>query len=220
MKIARLVGSVFVAVTTLSLAVVSAAFAKPEFKPTGATFSGTSVGANTFVAGGNTIVCTGNTSSGTVSSATLLGDVHLSFTGCKSSKKAGEECTVKSVGGSEGLITTVTLHGVLGLILPSDVPGLLILPAASKKFFEVASTKCTVESAVDGNFAGRVTPFGASVKTGKQFYEQSSTGSGESVKDFDLSTGGLVVPELEFFGKEASQQTTELISWSELMEVT
>jgi hypothetical protein len=220
MKIARLVGFVFVAVMALSLAAVSAAFAKPEFKPTGATFSGTSIGPNILETAGNTITCTANTSSGTISSATLIGNIQVSFTGCKSSKKAGEECTVKSVGGSEGLITTNTLHGVLGLILPSDVPGLLLLPATTKKFVTIASNKCTAETAVNGNIAGRVTPFGESVKTGKQFYEPSSTGVGESVKDIDLSTGGLVVPELEAFGKEASQNTTELIGWSELVEVT
>src|SRR3984957_19501283 len=118
MRIARLVGLTLVAVMAVSLAMASAAFAEPEFKPTGATFKGDSVGSNVLTAGTNVITCTNNTTSGTISSATLAGGVTVDFTGCTSKKGTGEPCTAKSVGGNEGLILTTTLHGVLGLILP------------------------------------------------------------------------------------------------------
>jgi hypothetical protein len=222
MKIARLAGLMLVAVMAVSLAVASAAFAEPEFKPTGGTFTGVGLGTNTLAAGGNTISCTANSTKGTISSATLAGGVVVTFTGCKSTGSGGSNCTAKSVGAVEGTIATSTLHGVLGLILAKGTGtgvGLLLLPVANKKFVVIAGNTCTVETTVTGNVAGEVSPVGKSQTTGKLSFAAGASG-GESVKSIDLSTGGTVTPEIEAFGAIASQTTSEDLTFSVAVEVS
>jgi hypothetical protein len=221
MKIARLVGLTLVAVIALSLAVASAAFAEPLFLPVGATFTGTS-GVATLEAAGETIECTADTSSGTITTPHLVGGITVDFTGCKSINAAKESCTAKSVGASTaGLILTKTLHGVLGLILPKGTGsgvGLLLLPVENKKFVEIESNKCAVAVTVSGNLVGEVKPIGVHTTKGTLVFQKGTEGG--SIKDFDLSLGGLVIPKLEAFGKEAGEQTTETITWSTEVEVS
>jgi hypothetical protein len=222
MKIVRLVGLMLVATMALSLVVASAAFAEPEFKPASGTFKGTS-GAGTLEAAKEKIKCTADTSTGVISSATLVGGVTVDFTGCKSINSKGEECTASSVGSSTaGLLLTKTLHGVLGLILPKGTGsgvGLLLLPVENKKFVEVAENACSVATTVSGNLVGEVTPVGKSQTTGKLIFKKGAV-EGESVKSFDPSTGGTVTPKLEAFGKEAGEETEESITWSAAVEVS
>jgi hypothetical protein len=221
MRIARLVGLTLGAVMALSLAVASAAFAEPLFLPVGATFTGSS-GAATLTAGPEKIKCTADTSRGEITTPHLVGGVTVDFTGCKSINSKNEECTAKSVGAStEGLLITKTLHGVLGLILPKGTGtgvGLLLLPVENKKFVEVAENACTVLTTVTGSVAGEVSPVGVHTTKGTLTFVKS--GEGEAIKDFDLSLGGLVIPKLEAFGKEASEETTETITWSTEVEVS
>lgn len=222
MKIARLVGVLLVAVMAVSLGVASAAFAEPEFKPTGGTFTGAGLGSNTLAAGGNTIVCTANTSKGTISSATLAGGVTVTFTGCKSSGSKVSNCTAKSAGAAEGTIVTNTLHGVLGLISPKGSGsgvGLDLLPVANGKFVKIEANGCTVETTVTGSVAGEVIPVGHSQTTGKLVF-QASAEKGESIKTLELTTGGTAKPEIEAFGAIASQATTEDLTFSAALEVS
>jgi len=224
-SISRLAGLTLATALTLGLAVTSAAFAESEFKPTGGAFNGSSNTANIFKAGTNSITCTGNTTTGTVASAFLVDRILVDFTGCKSTGSGGSNCTVKSIGGREGLILTNTLHGVLGLVLPKGSGsgvGLLLLPVANKKFVEIESTKCSPSTTVLGNVAGEVTPVHVSQNTASLKFQPSGQGGtqGESIKEFDFSTGGLVVPELEAFGLLASQKTEEALVYSEAVEVT
>jgi hypothetical protein len=219
-SIARLAGVLLAIVCALAL-VPTAASAEPEFKPTGGTFTGSSGGSNKLAAGGNEIACATNSTKGTISSATLIGGVTITFTGCKSTGTGGTNCTVKSTGAAAGTIATNTLHGVLGLILPKGTGtgiGLLLLPVVNKKIVTVESNKCTVETAVAGNFAGEVCPVGTSQTTGKLVFAAGE--KGESIKDFDLSTGGLVKPELEAYGAIASQTTEESLTYSAALEIT
>jgi hypothetical protein len=220
MKIARLVGLMVVAVMALGLVVASAAFAEPAFLPVGATFTGTS-GTGVLEAGGEKIECTADTSAGTISSATLVGGVTVSFTGCKAIKGT-EKCTVKSPSAAAGSIVTHELHGVLGLVLPKGTGtgvGLLLLPVENKKFVTIESTKCSIETTVSGNLVGEVTPVGVHTTKGTLVFKKGAT-EGQSIKSFDLSTGGSVTPKLEAFGKEAGEETTEVISWSAAVEVS
>jgi hypothetical protein len=223
MKIARLAGLMLVAVMAVSLAVASAAFAEPEFKPTGGTFTGVGLGSNVLTAGGNVITCTANSTKGTISSATLAGGVVVTFTGCASSGSGGSGCAASSTGAAAGTIATTTLHGVLGLILPKGTGtgvGLLLLPVANKKFVTINGNTCTVETTVTGNVAGEVIPVGHSQATGKLLFQAASSGGGESIKSFDPTTGGTVTPEIEAFGLAASQQTTEDLTFSAAVEVS
>jgi hypothetical protein len=222
MKIARLAGLMLVAVMALGLMTASAAFAEPEFHPIGAKFTGVGLGLNTLSAGGNTVVCEGNTTSGTISNATLAGGVVVTFTGCKSSGLTEKNCTVKSTGAAEGTIVTSTLHGVLGLILPKGTGtgvGLLLLPVTTKKFLVLAENKCTIETSVTGSVAGEVKPVGSGLVLNGQLLFRPGE-KGESIKDFDLSTGGLVNPELSAFAAIASQETTEDLDFVGAVEVS
>jgi hypothetical protein len=220
-RISRLAGRTFAIVSIISLATASAAFAEPLFLPVGATFTGTS-GSSTLEVGGNTMTCTADTSRGEISTPHLVGGITVDFTGCKSSKVAGTECTVKTTNTStEGLILTNTLHGVLGLILPKGTGtgvGLLLLPAANKKFYTIASNACSEETTLSGNVVGEITPVG--VHTTKATLVFQGKEGMPSIKDFDLSLGGLVRPALETFGHEASEETTETITWSAAVEVS
>jgi hypothetical protein len=223
LRITRLAGVAAASALALALVTTATALAEPEFKPTGGTFTGSGLGADTFAFGGSTISCTTNTAKGTISSATLAGGVIVTFTGCKSTGSSGSNCTIKSVGAAEGTLATNTLHGVLGLILPKGMGtgvGLLLLPVANKKFWTLAANTCTVETTMTGNIAGEVSPVGKSQTTGKLAFVASSSGGGESVKDFDLSSGGLVRPELELFGALGSVTATEDVTFSAAVEVT
>jgi len=222
MKIARLAGMTLVVVMALGLVAASAAFAEPEFHPVGAKFTGVSLGNNTLSAAPNSVVCTANTTSGTISSATLVGGVVVTFTGCKSSGEKESNCTVKSVGAVEGTIVTNTLHGVLGLILPKGTGsgvGLLLLPVEGKKFLVLASNKCTIETSVTGSVAGEANPIGGGLVLSGTLTFQAGA-KGESIKDFDLSTGGLVNPELSAFAAIASQETNEDLDFVGAVEVS
>jgi len=225
MKIARLAGLMLVAVMAVSLAVASAAFAEPEFHPVGGTFTGLGLGPEELIAGTNILKCTHNTSSGTISSATLVGGVVVTFTGCTASGSGGSGCPALSVGAPSGVIITKTLHGVLGLILPKGTGsgvGLLLLPVANKKFVEIEANTCTVVlTTISGSVAGEVTPVGRGlILTGKQIFQAASSGTGESIKSFDPTTGGTVTPEIEAFGIIASQATNEDITFSVPVEVS
>jgi hypothetical protein len=220
-SISRLAGRTFVIVLMLSLATASAALAEPLFLPVGATFTGTGGVEITNVFGAN-IECEADTSSGEIRSATLVGGVKIDFTGCKALTSQDEECTVKSVGAStEGLILTNTLHGVLGLILPKGTGtgvGLLLLPATGKRFYTITATKCNEEQVITGNVAGEVKPVDVHTLKGTLVFQ--GKGGVASIKDFDLSTGGLVRPELEAFGRTISIERIETITYSAPVEVS
>jgi hypothetical protein len=221
MKITRLVGLTLVTVMALSLAIASAAFAEPLFLPVGTAFTGTS-GEGVLEAAKEKIKCAADTTNGTITTPHLAGGITVDFTGCQAINSKNEECTVKSFGATtEGLILTKTLHGVLGLILPKGAGtgvGLLLLPVENKKFVEIESTKCSVATTVTGNVAGEVSPVGVHTTKAKLIFEKS--GEGEVIKDFDPSLGGLVIPKLEAFGKEAGEETEESITWGAPVEVS
>jgi hypothetical protein len=220
-KIATLVAC---GITAALSAGPAAAFAGPQFNPaSGVTLSGTG-GASLFRFDNQTeeVRCTANTASGVVSSATLAGGVVIKFTGCTSSSPTKADCSVssKTSGGPAGTITTATLHGVLGTILPSRVAGLLLLPATSKKWYTLLGNECTVEAQTTGNVAGVYEPLGHSQSTGKLIFTTKAAGAEQEVRDFDPSTGGLVVPEFVSFGATGTWELTESLTYSPNLEVT
>jgi hypothetical protein len=225
MKIARLAGLMAIAILAVGLVAASAAFAEPAFNPaSGQTFTATSgEGKLTASNGTNIVKCKKSSSTGNVSSSTLVGGIVVHFLECQSSGNSGSTfCTVKSVGAAEGLILTQTLHGILGLILPKTGTGvgLLLLPstAGSKKFVTLAGNACTVETQVTGSVAGEVSPVGVSQTTGT--LKLALSGGKQAIKDFDLSSGGLVKPELTAFSTEATEEITAGITYSVATEVT
>lgn len=131
-------------------------------------------------------------------------------------------CPVDSPGAAAGLIVAATLHGILGLILPSKRTGLLFLPAGGKVFTELAANECTPETRVTGNVVGEVSPVGGSSTTGKTIFTLTpGAGDPASVKDFDLTHGlGLVKPELIAFTEDTGISQTEEGESSVATEIT
>jgi hypothetical protein len=223
MKVVRSAGPALVVILAMNLAVTSVALAAPLFTPTGATFTSTS-GTSILAAGsGEELTCESDVSNGTVTSSTLAGNIVVHFLGCAGNTAAGEKCTVKSTNTTAaGLILTNTLHGVLGLILPKPASGsdiaLVLLPSSGKVFTTLAgSGKCFETTKVSGLIAGLMEPVGSLRKTGKLVF--GVTGGAQNIKDVDLSTGGLVAPELTAFSTQVTEETTESLTYSAATEV-
>jgi hypothetical protein len=177
-------------------------------------------GATTLLANGGTetVTCSSGTGSGEVAAAKEIGQLVLHFTGCTSSGATKSGCSVKSIGATaEGLISTQTLRGLLGLVLPGSTVGLLLLPSSGKKVTALAGNGCTVETTVTGSVAGELSPVGRSQTTGKLVL--STTGGKQNITDIDIE-GGLVKPELVAFATTASETASYAISYATAIEVT
>lgn len=223
-SIAGVTGLMLGAAFAASMMMPAAALAEPEFKPTGGSFTSAaeSGGTSELKAASDSVTCATATANGAINSATLAGSVTVEFSGCTSSGSVEHGCSVKSTNTSTaGTILTNTLHAVLGLILPKGTGtgvGVLVLPVANKKFVTLASNSCTVESTVSGDVAGEISPIGVSQTTSKVVFAAGE--KGESIKTFDLSTGGSVTPELEAFGAVASVGGGGSVNVSAAVEVS
>jgi hypothetical protein len=221
MKIVRLVGLVALAVAALSLAAVSVASAAlPSFNPsTKQKFTGTS-GTGKLVAGAETVTCAKDTSQGEITEAMLVGNITVHFLECTSAGPTKQGCAANSVGSTSKLILTKTLHGVLGLVLPSGLVGLILLPVSGHVFVELEKNECTKATQVTGSVAGLVSPVGKSQTTGTLTFSAEHPGSGkEEIKQLD-TLSGVSEPELSAFTTVASEETTENITWEKAVEVT
>jgi len=224
MKIARLAGLMLVAVLAMSLVAVSAASAAgPLFLTSGKpTITATALGLSTLATPGLgvTVSCEASSSGGEISSTTLAGNIVVHFLECKG-EKGGATCPVMSPGAPlENLIITKTLHGVLGLVLPtpatgSDV-GLLLLPTENKNFVTLLGS-CFVTATVQGSVAGLVTPVNALTLSGALSF--GVTGGAQNIKDIDLTNGPLVRPELTFASDTSTEEASYDLAFSKDVEV-
>jgi hypothetical protein len=169
------------------------------------------------------VTCSADTNAGELSSATTVGKLVITFTGCVA-KKGTESCTVKSIGGSvkEGELVTKTLKGELGEVEESeaaDEVGLLLEPESAKKILTLASTKCTTETSLEGTFAGEVTPLATSAKTAKLILATSS--GKQKIKSITVKPGTTAkATKLELAGVEATAESTDEIAFEKALEVT
>jgi hypothetical protein len=217
MKIIRLAGLALIAIFTVSLAAASGASATPSFNPaTGkVTINGL---ASTIGTATESATCETNVVSANIASAMLFGPFVIHFLKCTSSGPTKSGCTVKSTNTSnEGLILTNTLHAVLGLVLPSNLPGILILPTSGKLFVTLAGNECTVEAKVNGSVAGLIFPIKSSQSTGKIIF--STTEGKQEIRDID-TLAGLIKPELEAFSQTATETTNQDVEFAAPTEIT
>jgi|ERR1700733_1737190 len=221
MKIARLSGLLLGLVFALSLVGASVASAVPPLFTSGsigATYKA-NVLAGTLKAGtGATAIvvfCAKASSEGEIASVHLVGPFFIHFLECKASGNGGTSyCeAVNSTGNTGGLILTKTLHALLGLALPSQLPALLFLPTSSVTFVELEKTTCSPTTKITGSIAGlvsnaRKTP---SLTTLLTF----------GPKDPELihTLLGLTEPELVAFGDTATITTVAHLSWSKDIEI-
>ena len=220
MKIARLASLMLVAILAVGLAVSSVASAAPLIGPVGATLNGAS-GTGIITEAGESLTCVKDTSTGTITSSTLIGGLRVHFLDCTAKNAAGSTCPVMSTGAPlSNLILTNVLHGVLGLILPKPGSGsdiaLVLSPVSGSVFYNLLGT-CVTNEAVAGQIAGLVEPVKISSTTGRLVF--GVTGGVENITDVDLSTGGLIKPKLTFGPELGTEETTENIEFSEKVEV-
>jgi hypothetical protein len=224
---ARLATGVLIAMAAICLGAASTAAAtgeNPLFLPaSGQSIAGTS-STSILYAGGHLIVCGKDVYTGAVSTALLVGNAKIHYLGCVSlaTPTSATHCAVNSSGATGGLILWSTLHGVLGLILPSKRTGILLLPQTGATFTTVAKNECTPETKVTGNVAGEYSPVGLCQTTAKiAFALTAGAANPASVKDFDLTHSlGLVKPELVGFSEAGGVSQTEEIEYSVATEVT
>jgi hypothetical protein len=215
MKLARLVSLVLGAVLAIGLVGVSSASAVPPL------FSAGSVGATfiaeslpgTLKAGGEIVWCAKDQSEGAIANVHLVGPLFVHFLECKSSSNGSTFCTANSQGQSGGLILTKTLHALLGLALPSNLPALLFLPTSGKQFLLLTKNECTEESLVTGNVAALV--------SNQRGVPSSTTLLTFRPKDIELihTLNGLVTPALTAFSEPATLETVVHVRWSREVEI-
>src|ERR1700733_3240117 len=222
MKIARLSGLLLGLVFALSLVGASVASAVPPLftsGSTGATYKA-NVLAGTLKAGtGATAIvvfCAKASSVGEITSVHLVGPLVIHFLECKSSSNAGETycAPVNSTGKpGEGLILTKTLHALLGLALPSQLPALLFLPTSGITFVELEANACTPTTKITGSVAGLV----SNARNTPSLTTLLTFGP----KDPELihTLLGLTEPELILMSKTATIATVAHLSWSKDIEI-
>jgi hypothetical protein len=222
MKVIRLASLMLMAVLVVGLMAASAASAATSYL-----FSSSSVGsialglslAGTLKAGEkDLIVCAHDKSEAKIANVHLLGPFDITFSGCKSSSNGGETyCTLKSTNvATEGVILTLTVHALLGTVLPSELAGLLVLPTAGVRWFTFARNACTIESAVAGSIAGLL--FASQI--GHSVSESLVSFIPNDITEID-TLNGVVEPELTAFGGvPVTPQTLEHIAWDGSCEVT
>jgi hypothetical protein len=162
--------SMCVAMLSLVVGVASASATAPEAVAesggiAGTTFTGTGGEGILETTSGNTVTCTGNSSSGTISSATMINGIVVKFTGCKTTIGGFIKAPCKSSGAASETIITNSLTGELSYLLPNSPRTALDLkPTASGGDF--ATFTCALGSlsstlTVKGSVIGELTPINA-----------------------------------------------------------
>jgi hypothetical protein len=221
MRKPRLLTTLLTLTLATSLITTPAATAEPLILPVGAAVTSTS-GALTFNSGkglASTIECESSSSTGEVTSPHLIGRIVAHFVGCKGKEGSGSECAIMSAGRPEGAVLTNTLHAILGLaLLPhATTPAELLLPGKGGSFLTLLGT-CIKETVLSGSIAGIVNPIGEHVLKGTLNFE--TPGGNQQVLHFLPSLGGLVLPELIFFGTQATLQLDNALEYSVPTEIT
>lgn len=232
MKTARLAGIMFVVVAAMSLTAVSSASAgNPLFRSADGFFGYLILdisGPTTLRTPSNFLIrCEKDLLHGLVFSSLLIGNATLHYLGCTWLLGPGgaNGCPVITPGFPAGLIIYNTLHGILGLILPSGHVGILFLPQSTKTLVTLAESTntakevCSEEGSITGNFAGEISPVGT-LGTSDKIVVALTNGT-QNITDIDLTHGlGLVVPKIVAYTTTAALEQTEEGSYAEVTEVT
>jgi hypothetical protein len=167
---------------------------------------------------GETVSCTQDASSGEVTGPLTVGDVTVTFTGCKG-KSGSTTCTANSPSAKEGQVVTSTLKGELGAVEASEASslvGLLLEPASGHSIVTIEGS-CLVTAAVEGSLAGEDAPLGVLSTTSKLIF--SGSAGSEKIKAIEV-LGLAVKPKLDAFGLvAASEATSEELTFQEVVEV-
>jgi hypothetical protein len=143
-----------------------------------------------------------------------VGPFFVHFLECKSSGNNGATyCEVGGKGQPAGLILTKTLHALLGLALPSNLPALLLLPTSGKLFVEFESNACTPTTKVTGTVAALI-----SNQRGVPSLTTLLTFRPKDIEQIDTLLG-LTEPELVAYAQTATFETVAHLAWSKDIEI-
>ncbi len=174
---------------------------------------------------GFTITCSTSSSAGAILSDDEI-DVKMHYLGCSLTEGTAGPCTIKSVGapGTEGLILTELLLGLLGLLhQPNGAAGVLIEPKGSRVFLSLAPTAAPCKFAetvvVEGSLAALFSPTGKLTSTNLIFLGPTSA-TGKQFVTLILTLNGVVKPKLVSFGSaESSVEQASTETFEEAVEV-
>ncbi len=228
MKIARLLTVTLLLVAGASTVLASSASAIPKFKLpiTKRGFTATSATSTFRIPGEKfTVTCGSASSAGAILSDDEI-DVKIHYLDCFLKDGTTGPCTIKSVGapGTEGLILTELLLGLLGLLhQPNGAAGILIEPKASHTFVTIVPTASpcgTTTTAIEGSVAALFSPTGKLQSTNVVFLGPTSE-EGKQFVTLILTLNGIVKPKLTGFGAaEATQEQTSTETFEEAIEVS
>jgi hypothetical protein len=222
MRIARLAGMVAISLVVIGIATTSTALALPEYSTTKVKLTATTGIVKTVLNNGTeTFECAKSVfEGGEIVTKFLVGPLRLHFLECKSSGAGGSGCTLKSVGASEGLILTNSLHSFLvlqQLSTGAHVTWWLLLPVTGNLFTTLASTKGMT---VIGQLGGAITPLKSKQTTGKVVF----TAAGQNLALGEEFEGGEVGTHeykgLTAFTTNATVETEASITFAKAVEVT
>lgn len=217
MKIIRLAGAMLAVALAIAFVIApNAAAAKYLFRTQDVTkaFTGKSL-PGTIKTGLRTVTCERDEFAGTIANVHLVGPFSIKYNGCKSFVTPTTMCPVNSLGAGEGEIVTLTVHGLLGLVLPNGAAGLLVLPTAGARWFTLAGNNCTTENALTGSVAGLI----PASQIGLQVLDLLASFIPADITKID-TLNGLVEPQLTLFGETATLSTLEHLEWHQEVEIS
>ncbi len=227
MKVARLFTVALLGVVAAGAVLASSASAIPKFKLpiTKRGFTATSsTSVVRFPTEDDVLTCGKSQATGGI-----LGDDEVDLTihylGCFLSEGKNGPCTIKSVGapGSEGLILTALLLGLLGLLFePSGAAGILLVPKGTHVFTTWAPTSSpckTSTTAVEGSIGALYLPTDKRQSTALINLGPVSPEGRQQVAQI-LVLGGIVKPKLTSIGvTETTQEQAITLTFEEAVEV-
>jgi hypothetical protein len=216
---------VFLALAVLAMSAIAVSVASaatlPEFKPVPTKKKITLTAGTSFWAGGggsfHAAVCAGTSATGEVTGAKTIGNLVMTYTGCKT----GEGCPLSSEGAKEGEVVTKTLAAELGTVTKAQAStevGLLLRPATKTKWFSTVGNSCVFSATVTGTLAAEVTGIHTKEATRKLEFETGA--SGQKIKEITLDSGITEKPELEAVAAPMGLQAAYEWKFEEPVEIT
>jgi hypothetical protein len=220
-KLARLAGLLSLAILAVGLMAASSASATGYLLlPVGGTVKGVSL-PGSLTEGKNKFECEKDTFEAKIASVHLIGPFVVTFSGCTATGATNAGCPANSVGASGGSIITDTLHGLIGLGLPGNLPALLILPTSGTEFVELAqstnkTTKavCTIATTAEGAVAGLLAQ-----TIGTPTTRALLNFVPKDPEKIDLPLGGTVTPEIDVFGLPGEFRTLVHLEYGQSSEL-
>jgi hypothetical protein len=211
-----------VAVFAMSAVTAAAASATtPEFKPVPAKKKFTATGgamSAEFYGVQLHYECTKSATTGEVTGSHTLGNIVMTFTGCKVDEASGVlGGPIHTKGAKEGEVVTAALGGELGTVTKSGATALNVGERGvgkDEKWASILSSEGGNYGAIYGSVAAEVAPIGKKQTTLKLYFPTTV------ITEITLDSGIVEKPELETDVDGGVFSTTDELKFEEAVEVT